>query len=113
MMMRIEELREARDPNSRHFVDLPEVVFFDQLADHIGELPGAEIREFEADGVIAVWIEFGYRGHTFFVDNALGDYRFWVEDPKCEESILLDLAAHLRRLLEKDQTGFADEIQEL
>ena len=113
MMLRIEELREARDPNARHFVDLPEVVFFDQLADHIGELPGAEVSEFEADGVVAVWIEFSYRGQKFFVDNLLGDFRFWVEDPKCEEAVLLDIAAHLRRLLEKDEGGFTNEIQEL
>ena len=102
-MMSIDELRENMNDNARHFADLPEVVFFDELTDHISDLNGAELTEFEADGVVGVWIEFNFRENKFFVDNKLGDYRFFVEDPKCEEEILLDLAAHLRKLLEKPE----------
>ena len=62
---------------------------------------GHWIFEFEADGVLKLWLEFEFANNKFFVDNALGDYRFYVEDPKCDEDILLELASHLRSLLEK------------
>lgn len=105
--MRIEELRDKLNDDARHFVDFPEVIFFDEIADHIDGLYGSEIVEFEADGVFAVWIEFTYRDNKFFVDNAMGDYRFHVEDPKCDDNILLEIAEHMRLLLEKPS---ADEI---
>ncbi|MDH3494597.1 MAG: hypothetical protein OEM82_13660 [Acidobacteriota bacterium] len=105
--MRIDELREQRNEKARHFVDFPEVIFFDEMADHISQLFGCEITEFEADGVFAVWIEFEYRDNKFFVENKLGDYRFFVEDPKCEENILMEIAEHLRLILEK---GTAEDI---
>ncbi len=98
--MRIDERRHNVSENARHFVDLPEVVFFDDLAEHIAKLPGSKLIEFEADGVVGVWIEFEYLDNNFFVDNALGDFRFYVENPECDESILLDVIDHLRRLLE-------------
>ena len=66
-------------------------------------MPGCEITEFEADGVIGVWIEFEFRGNKFFVDNQMGDVRFFVEDPKCEEEILIEIADHLRKLLERER----------
>lgn len=99
-IMRIDELRQNVSENARHFVDFPEVVFFDDLVEHIAKLPGTELIEFEVDGVVAVWIEFEYLDNKFFVDNALGDFRFHVENPECDESILLDVIDHLRRLLE-------------
>ncbi len=99
-MLRIDELKAKMNPEARHFVDFPEVVFFDEMSDHIEKLPGCEISEFEADGVFGIWIEFEFSGHKFFVDNAMGDFRFFVEDPKCDESILLEIADHLRSMLE-------------
>ena len=102
--MRIDELREQMNDNARHFVDLPEVIFFDELSDHLEELPGYELNEFEADGVIGLWIDFNWAGQRFFVDKQPGDYRFYVEDPECEDGILLELSSHLRSLLEKKAT---------
>ncbi len=86
---------------ARHFVDLPEVVFFDEVADHVEELDGAEITEFITDGVVEMWLEFTYRGHQFSVSNQLGDYWFFVEDAECPDEILLEIAAHFRQLLER------------
>lgn len=95
--MGIEDLRSKLNDNARRFVDFPETVFFDDLADHIAMLPGCEITEFEADGVIGAWIEFEYEGHHFFVDNLLGSFRFHVEDPKCDDSLLLKIIDHLSK----------------
>lgn len=86
---------------SRHFVDMPEVVFFDDFADYVEELDGAEITEFITDGVVEMWLEFEFRGHKFSVNNQLGDYRFFVEDSNCPEEILLELIDHFRLLLER------------
>lgn len=92
--------RKMRD-GSRHFVDMPEVVFFDEFADHAEELEDAEITEFITDGTIEMWLEFEYREHNFFVNNQLGDYIFFVEDADCDEEILFEVIDHFRQLLEK------------
>ena|SRR5688572_13166310 len=92
--------RKMKD-GSRHFVDMPEVVFFDEFADHVERLEGAEITEFITDGVVEMWLEFEYRSHKFSVNNQFGDYCFFVLDPNCPEKILLEIVDHFRELLEK------------
>jgi len=47
----------------RHFVDLPEVVFFDEFYDYTENLEGARITEFLTKGVIEMWLDFEFRGH--------------------------------------------------
>jgi hypothetical protein len=86
---------------ARHFIDMPEVVFFDDLYEHAENLDGAEIIAFETDGTLEMWLEFEFREHKFFVGNKFGDYWFLVENPQCPEDILLLIAAHFRRLLER------------
>ena len=86
---------------SRHFVDMPEVVFFDELADHAEELEDAEITEFITDGVVEMWLEFEFRGHKFSVNNKFGDYWFFVQAPNCPDEILLEVIDHFRQLLER------------
>ena len=85
----------------RHFVDMPEVVFFDEFADHVEELEGAEITEFLTDGTIEMWLEFEFRGQKFSVGNQFGDYWFFVDDANCPEEILFEIIEHFRKLLEK------------
>ena len=86
---------------SRHFVDLPEVVFFDDLADHVEEMDGAEITEFLTNGVVEMWLEFEFAGHKFSVTNHFGDYWFFVQDAACPDEILLEVIDHFRKLLER------------
>ena len=98
----IEDLFNAKlTDGSRHFVDMPEVVFFDEFADHVEELEGAEITEFITDGTIEMWLEFEFRGHKFSVNNHLGDYWFFVRDPNCPDEILLEIIDHFRKLVER------------
>lgn len=85
----------------RHFVDMPEDVFFDEFADHAEKLDGAEITNFITDGVVEMWLEFDFRGHKFSVNNQFGDYWFFVQDPNCPEEILFEVIDHFRKLLEK------------
>lgn len=86
---------------SRHFVDMPEVVFFDEFADHVEELEGAEITEFLTDGVVDMWLDFEFSGHKFSVTTQLGDYWFFVEDASCPDEILIEVIDHFRQLLER------------
>ena len=86
---------------ARHFVDLPEVIFFDDFADHVEELEDAEIVEFITNGVIEMWLDFEFRGQRFSVINELGDYQFYVADPNCPEEILFEVIDHFRELLER------------
>lgn len=86
---------------SRHFVDLPEVVFFDELCKHAEKLEGVEITEFLTDGVVEMWLDFEFRGYKFTVKNQFGDYLFFVENPDCPDEILLEVIDHFRQLLEK------------
>ena len=86
---------------SRHFVDLPEVVFFDELYDHTEQLEDAEITEFVVDGVVGMWLDFKFRGHKFSVTNQFGDYWFFVENPECPDEILIEIIEHFRELLEQ------------
>lgn len=85
----------------RHFVDLPEIVFFDDFYDHTEELEDAEITGFDLDGVVEMQLEFEFREHKFFVSNQFGDYWFLVEDPNCPDEILLEIIEHYRQLLEQ------------
>ncbi len=86
---------------SRHFVDMPEAVFFDEFADHVEKLEGASITEFITDGVLEMWLDFEFRGHFFSVNNQFGDYWFFVRDLNCADEILLEVIGHFRKLLEK------------
>lgn len=96
-----EKTKNLMRDGARHFVDMPEVIFFDDLYEHAEKLAGAAINEFETDGVVEMWLAFEFRGHEFFINNQLGDYRFFVKDPDCPEEILLEIADHFRKLLEQ------------
>lgn len=98
----INSLKHKRPSDARHFVDFPEVIFFDEFKDHLELLEDLEITEFEIDGVVEMWLEFLFRGQHFYVNNQFGDYQFFVKEPKCPEEILLEIADHFRRLLEKE-----------
>ncbi|HKQ14796.1 MAG TPA: hypothetical protein VJT80_15285 [Steroidobacteraceae bacterium] len=65
----------------------------------MSRLPGAELTEFLTDGVTEVWIDFRYEGHSFSINDAPGDYWFFVEDPTCADTILRAVANHFAQLL--------------
>jgi len=108
MTILIEELKAKLPEDALHFVDFPEVIFFDEFGDHVEALEGAEINEFEMDGTFEIWLEFTFRENHFYVNNRLGDYWFFVRDPKCPEEILLEIAEHFRKLLEKPDSDIED-----
>lgn len=85
---------------TRHFVDFPvELAFFDDFADHLEELEGAEITEFDVDGIVDMALKFQFRENQFLVDIYFDDYRFFVVDENCPEGILIEIIGHFRKLL--------------
>ena len=45
------------------------------------------------------WIDFRYKGNKFSINNQYGDFWFFVEDPLCPDSILLEVAKHFEKIL--------------
>ena len=86
---------------SRNFADLPETVFFDELREIAGKLDGARETGFVTDWVTEVWLDFEFRGHKFSINNQNGDYWFFVEKPDCPDEILLEVAGHFQKHLQK------------
>lgn len=86
---------------SRLFVDLPEVVFFDEFYEHTEKLDDVEITEFIIDGIVGMRLDFEFRGHKFSVTNQSGDCRFFVKNPDCPDEISIEIIEHFRKLLEQ------------
>lgn len=87
---------------SRHFFEIPETVFFDELQEIAKKLNGANETNFITDWVTEVWLDFEYRGHQFSINNQHGNYWFFVENPHCLDKILSEVAEHFRKFLVKE-----------
>lgn len=90
---------------SRHFGSLPETydVASPQwyaLRDHVASLAGAALRGFVTDDVTEAWIDFSFGAHSFSINNQLGDWLFFVEDPACPDAVMAAVLDHFERLLD-------------
>ena len=84
---------------SRNFADLPETFFFDELREIIKKFAGATETAFVTDWVTEVWIDFEYCGHKFSINNQMGDYWFFVENPDCPDEILIEVVQHFEKFI--------------
>ena len=80
--------------DSRHFGGVPEVVFFDTMREHLAKLEGAAETGFVTDWVTEMWLDFDYRGHSFSINNQMGEYWFFVDEPQCRDEILTEVLDH-------------------
>lgn len=83
---------------SRNFADLPETAFFDELRVHAATLSGAVETGFATDWVTEVWLDLEYRGHRFSINNQMGEYWFFVNEPDCPDDILADIVRHFEKV---------------
>jgi len=83
---------------SRCFLELRPNASWYAIRDHVAKLKGAELTNFVTDGVTEAWIDFGYSGHAFSINDSPGDYWFFVKDPSCDESILNEVVRHFSLL---------------
>lgn len=79
---------------SRHFGDVPEIVFFDAMREHLKRLNGASETEFISDMVTEMWMDFEYKDNKFSINNQMGEYWFFVENPDCPDAILTEVVEH-------------------
>ena len=84
---------------SRQFGDLPHTVSWYKLRNHIEKLRGAVITGFLTDDITEAWIDFSYSSHSFSLNNQLGDYWFFVDNPQCPDDVLQKVLSHCESLL--------------
>lgn len=91
---------------SRNFSELPESCSWDKLKKHIQRLPGARIKDYISDQVTEMWLDFSFSGHTFTVNNQMGDFWFFVQDSNCPDEILTVVVEHCETLLDGQSTSY-------
>jgi len=84
---------------ARQFGDLPQSANWYKLRRHIGKLDGASVTEFITNHITEAWIDFSFRGYQFTVNNQLGGYWFFANDPQAPDEILETILSHCRSLL--------------
>jgi hypothetical protein len=95
------DLREyVMDDGSRLFAELWETQPIDFVHAHAQKLQGAEVHTFPIETPDATLsLTFRYKGFAFTVSPGMGDYRFFVNDPGCDNDTLLVVARHFNQLL--------------
>ncbi len=79
---------------SGNFADVPELVGFIEMREHLKSLSGACETNYLSDNVTEMWLDFDYAGHRFSINNQMGDYWLFVDDPSAPEPILSAVAQH-------------------
>ena len=87
---------------SRCFLTLQPATGWMAFRDHVTRLEGAQITNFVTDGITEAWLDFDYAGYKFNVNDAPGDYWFFVNDPACPDVVLQAIADHFVTL-ERDR----------
>ena len=99
--MKIQIFNFVVNDGSRNFMDLPEdLIGWNSLYEYLGLLDGAEKTGYLTDRVTEVWMDFSFRGYDFSVNNQMGNYWFFAENPQCPEDILLEIAVHCEKLFD-------------
>jgi hypothetical protein len=50
-------------------------------------------------GLDESWIDFRYKSNKFSINDQYGDFLFFVENPSCPDSVLLEVASHFEKIL--------------
>lgn len=79
---------------SRHFGELDFVAFFDIMRGHVSQLEGAKETGFVTDWVTEMRLDFEYSGHRFSINNQLGWYWLFVNEPECPDQVLEQVLGH-------------------
>ena len=75
---------------SRHFLALRQSIHSNALVAAIKTMPDVAIAEF-LETIPESWIDFGFRGHKFAINDQFGEYWFFAKDATCPEDILIEL----------------------
>lgn len=99
-MPRIYDMR--MNDGSRHFGSLPQTRAWYDVRDHVESLHGARLAGFLCDHVTEAWIDFGFGGRRFSINDQFGEYWFFVDEPSCDEEVLRQVLVHFEPLLGPD-----------
>ena len=88
---------------SRCFLSLRPQADWYAVRDHVSRLAGAELTGFLTDEITEAWIDFSYSGYEFNINDAPGDYWFFVGDAECPDATLRIVATHFAELLEPER----------
>ncbi|MDI1314401.1 hypothetical protein [Prosthecobacter sp.] len=95
--MKVEFLDKCMADGSRLFATTQESISWAELRRHLEQLHGVEILQFMTDGVVEGWLDFSYLGHQFSVNDPMGEFWFFVEDPTSCSFPISELMSHLRK----------------
>jgi hypothetical protein len=94
-------LNHKMEDGSRKFAELPQSLPWHELRDYLQKKNGIVVINLLTDGVTEGWIDFSYRGHSFTVNDQIGDYWFFVDEPACPDEVLNEIVTHCQVLLRK------------
>ncbi len=60
----------------------------------------ADVTSYLSDEVTEVWIDFTYEGRDYTVNNQVGEYWFFANEPVAHQYALADVADRLAKMLE-------------
>ena len=83
---------------SIQFGELPEIYPWSILRKQIKSLKGAFETGYVSDDVTEFWLDFEYREHKFSINNNLGDFWFFVENPECPDEILSEVLKNFDKI---------------
>ena len=96
------ELLDFRMHNgSRHFAIWRATCSWRRLRRHLEALPGLTITEFLTDGVMEGWLDFTVDGQRFSVNDPVGQYWFFAEDPAAPVPLLQRIVDHCEPLFDE------------
>ena len=95
------DLREyVMDDGSRLFAELWQTQTLDAVYEHAQKLRGSEVDVFPIEPPTTTpSLTFHYKGFAFTVSSGMGEFRFFVNDPDCDDDTLLAVARHFNKLL--------------
>lgn len=96
-LMKVEYLDQRMEDGSRLFAIIRDPMSWAELRQHLERMQDLKILRFITDGVTEGWLDFYYFGHQFSVNDPMGEFWFFVEDPGCASFILGELMTHLRK----------------
>ena len=97
-MQKVKLFDHRMNDGSRNFADASATVGFTKMREHLRALSGAREVNYLSDNVTEMSLDFDYVGHRFSINNQVGDYWLFVDDPETSEPILLVVAEHFAQI---------------
>lgn len=95
--MKVDYLDQRMEDGSRLFAIIRDPMSWADLKSHLKQMENLEILHFVSDGMVEGWLDFRYFGHQFSINDPMGEFWVFVDDPSCPSFILGELMTHFRK----------------